>query len=264
MHSFLLLDAGNSALKWGRYADLSPERQTGGSIALSELDFAARVAAMLQSATRPAAIRGCTVTGSGTVRTVEELAALTLGLPVTWYGAQERFEHGGVRVENGYRDPSRLGADRWHALLAARSLHPDRTVLVVGAGTAVTVDSLLSTGRFAGGTISPGIELMRTSLARGTAQLPQAAGQWRDHPDETEDAIRTGILDAAAGLVRERLRWLAGTSGDPEPAILLTGGSAAVLAERLRAGGGLGTMTLQPDLVLRGLWLRSRAERAAP
>jgi pantothenate kinase type III len=73
--------------------------------------------------------------------------------------------------------------------------------LVVDAGTAMTVDALATDGRFLGGLIVPGYDLMRASLARGTARLPVAAGRFDPFPRTTDDAIVTGALQAMAGAV---------------------------------------------------------------
>ena len=74
-------------------------------------------------------------------------------------------------VSNGYDEADRLGSDRWAALIAAHHLHPDRDLLVVQAGTAVTIDTLSAQGNFRGGMIVPGFRLMLDALARSTAGL---------------------------------------------------------------------------------------------
>ena len=75
-------------------------------------------------------------------------------------------------VRNGYRAPERLGCDRLAALIGARALLPDQAVIVAVCGTATTVDALTASGDFIGGMILPGPGLMASSLARHTAQLP--------------------------------------------------------------------------------------------
>src|SRR5499427_3904546 len=84
--------------------------------------------------------------------------------PVTWVKAK-RSECGGT---NGYASPARLGADRWAALVSARSMFR-AACLVVMAGTATTIDPLRGDGTFAGGMILPGLDLMKRSLAESTA-----------------------------------------------------------------------------------------------
>src|SRR5204863_2422782 len=105
-------------------------------------------------------------------------------------------------VRNGYRDKGTLGADRWAAMIGARSEMPASAAAVVNCGTAVTVDALSAGGEFVGGVILPGLFLQRSALATGTAALRVGEG------DETSclamstaDAIAAGTLYGLAGAV---------------------------------------------------------------
>ena len=75
-------------------------------------------------------------------------------------------------VINHYRPPASLGTDRWLCLLAARPRR--KAVIIISAGTALTIDGLSADGHFIGGVILPGLQLMSSSLATATA-LPPAA-----------------------------------------------------------------------------------------
>jgi type III pantothenate kinase len=260
---WLLLDAGNSALKWGLYRAGTMLREDSGAIPLEGRAFAGRLEALLRVLARPDAIFGCAVASHARTHAIEELCAIHLALPVRWFAAQARFSSQGVLLESGYREPAQLGADRWHAMLGARHLRARDALLVVSAGTAMTADAILADGRFAGGTISPGIALQRGALASGTARLPAEKGDYAPLPTCTDDAIRTGILDGLVGLVERRARTLVEQAGlATPPALVLTGGASPALEPLLRAARGLGTITLEPDLVLRGLWLRAASEGA--
>jgi type III pantothenate kinase len=88
-------------------------------------------------------------------------------------------------------------------------------------------------GKFRGGLILPGLELMRQSLARNTAGLPEANGVYRDLPTNTDDAIASGALQATLGAIER----MAGRSFDDAASVdfcvLLSGGAADVLAPHL-------------------------------
>src|SRR5258708_39952458 len=114
----------------------------------------------------------------------------------TWVEAKRRQ----CGVTNGYGKPAQLGADRWAALIGAWSILRG-PCLVVTAGTATTMDVLRGDGRFVGGVIFPGLELMKRSLARNTAGLPLARGRFSAEPRNTADAIETGCLLAQAGAI---------------------------------------------------------------
>ena len=108
--------------------------------------------------------------------------------------------------------------------------------------------ALNADGRFLGGLIVPGFDLMRSALAQGTARLPLEEGDYRPLARSTRDAITTGALQALAGAVlRTREAMIEG--GHEAPGLLLTGGSAPRLASVL----GSHTPLLVPDLVLEGL-----------
>ena len=81
-------------------------------------------------------------------------------------------------------------------------------------------------------------------------------------PDNTDDAIHTGILEAQIGLVERRWQALQQASG-PGGQLLLCGGAAPALLDGLQALRAPGTVIHEPELVLRGLWSCAQARRAA-
>jgi type III pantothenate kinase len=238
--SLLCLDAGNTRLKWGLHDGARWLAQ--GAVA-----HAACEELPLSLPTRPHRLLACNVAGAEAATRIAALAA-TLDAPLDWF----RSVAASCGVTNGYDDPTRLGADRWAALIGARALHAGGA-LVVMAGTATTIDALDAAGRFAGGLILPGIDLMRFALARNTADLPEATGRYRELPTNTDDAIASGILHATLGAIERMARRVAGAdqpvghrtprSGGPEHGegfgaaehfrIILSGGAATVLAPHL-------------------------------
>jgi type III pantothenate kinase len=280
--SWLLLDAGNTALKWtlvsgalAQWPEIAPmngaEPQQGylrGSIAIDAAGLPEAIAQacagspVLGDAPAPAEVFGCAVTATTRVDAIDAALQAAGAGAAQWLGASGRFAHDGIDLRNAYRDPGQLGADRWHALIGARARFPRGNLVVVCAGTATTVDGLLADGTFCGGVIGPGVELMRASLAGGTARLPLAGGQYTLHPDNTDDAIRTGILDAQLGLIDRRVRRLREAAG-AQPLLVVSGGHGAALASHLANHHGSSGVALEPDLVLRGLWHRARAHIAA-
>lgn len=223
----LCLDAGNTRLKYGLF-DGSGWRAQGALTHDAIDDLRAKLPA------RPTRIVACNVAGEAVRRRIEALSA-SLGLPLDWLASSAAA----CGVRNGYDTPQQLGADRWAALIGARALHAG-ACLVVMAGTATTIDVLDDTGLFRGGLILPGLSLMRTALARNTADLPHAAGHYRAQPTNTDDAIVSGALHATLGAIA-RMRAEAALC-------LLSGGAAGELAPHL----GL-PCRLVDNLVLEGL-----------
>ena len=187
----LLLDAGNTRLKWGLWGAAGWHGQ--GAIALAALD---ELAGVLAAAGPVRRVLGANVAGAEVAARLAGLLAAR-SLEPEWIRPVESA----FGVHNRYLDPSRLGADRWAALIGARALH-GAAALVVTSGTATTADVLDGAGVFQGGVILPGLDLMRSSLARDTAQLPLADGRFEPLPRRTVDAIVSGCLHAQLGAQR--------------------------------------------------------------
>ena len=98
---------------------------------------------------------------------------------------------------------------------------------------------------------------MLEALARRTARLPHARGAAVAFPDNTDDAIVTGIADAQAGAV-ERIAARFARQQGAAVTVLLGGGAAAALHGWLQAAGAIAQVELAHNLVLRGLWRRAR------
>lgn len=157
----------------------------------------------------------------------------------------------GLRI--AYADPSRLGVDRFLAMLGARATGPG-AVLACGVGTALTIDLVDADGLHRGGRIAPSPTLMREALHQRVGVLPATGGAYREFADDTDDALASGCDGAAVALIERSLASATAMLG-ASPRLLLHGGGAPALAPRLPA------MELRPDLVLEGL---ARWSAAAP
>jgi type III pantothenate kinase len=168
----------------------------------------------------------------------------------------ERFHHvrevrteralGGLRI--AYREPARLGVDRFLAMLAAHAAGGGPW-LVVGVGTALTIDLLRKDGEHLGGRIAPSPTLMREALHARARQLPVQGGRAVTFADDTDDALASGCEGAAVALV-ERSLDLAAPRVGRVPGVLLHGGGAGALA------AALPDAHWRPALVLEGLAAR--------
>ena len=155
---------------------------------------------------------------------------------------------GDVRI--AYAEPRRLGVDRFLALLAAHA-RGAQPWLVVGVGTALTIDLLDADGLHHGGRIAPSPTLMREALHARAAQLPGEGGTFVEFADDTLDALASGCDGAALALVERSLKK-ASMRTTATPTLLLHGGGADALRPHL------GSSVSVPDLVLEGLacWAR--------
>ena len=168
-----------------------------------------------------------------------------------WLSASE--EACGVR--NGYAHPSQLGADRWAALVAARTrasaeLFPAPCV-VVNVRTAISIDALDASGVFRGGIVVPGLNLMMQSLAANTS-LKMPPGRYDDFPVSNADALASGAVQAVCGAI-EQMRARLAVDG-VAVRCLLSGGAASELAPHLT-----GPVEVVDNLVLEGALVLAEA-----
>lgn len=230
--SFLAIDIGNTRLKWALYAAPHPGAVLlhHGAVFLEAIDELAEQ--QWRALPVPHSMLGCVVAGEALRWRVEEQLELWDIAP-RWVVPSAR-EAG---VSSGYEHPNRLGADRWVALIGARTRalatargpgQPPRPALVVMVGTAVTVDALDAEGRFLGGLILPGFGLMQKALEMGTAALKVPTGEVVDFPTNTSDALMSGGVNAMAGAIERQHRRLLRHTG-AEPLLYITGGAAARL-----------------------------------
>lgn len=244
----LLLDAGNTRLKWALYSastqvltpvqalDYVPEGDNPlGLSALGEL-----------LAERPEIkqIVAVHVLGQGFEQSLEGLS-MVFGLPTHCVKSQAQ----GYGVQVAYTQPERLGADRFVALVAAHHLYPNDACIVMDCGTGVTIDALLPTGQHLGGLILPGI---RTS---GEALIKRAkATHLAQSLDTIELFAKDTIQGIGGGSVLGLVGALEGISTRMQQALnqpvkrLLTGGDAPLLKQYLSTD-----YLEQPQLIMQGL-----------
>lgn len=240
----LVLDIGNTRLKWAEFHN--GRLGARGAIFLAEVEqfveragFATRI---------PARVVGSHVANQVSKDRIERQFA-ALGRSVEWVASSAAA----CGVSNGYDDPTRLGTDRWAAMVAAwhRRFAP---CIVACAGTALTVDQLDENGHFIGGAIVAGYHAMLGGLAGNTAALSVDAGDWSARPTNTRDALATGAIDAMVGAIergQQRLTQRLRERGSrATPRIVLTGGSAYRLLAHLPEGN-----SVVDSLVLEGVRL---------
>lgn len=238
------VDVGNSRIKWGVWED---EWSSQGSTPTTQVET---LAGAWDSVPLPYAMYASSVAAPDVRRWLDAWAARR-GIVVHWLSS--RREQCGVR--NAYREPAQLGTDRWASLIAAWHLVRG-AALVINAGTAVTIDALSAEGVFRGGVILPGLTLMASALASGTAGLPHAHGVFAEFPDNTADAIVSGALHAVCGAI-DRMRGAMLKAG-AVPQIVLSGGAAPAIEARLEE-----PVLTVPYLVLEGLRIAGVAEQTA-
>ena len=239
------IDCGNTRLKW---AEFEQGRIVARGAALLQGD--ADPFAQLAQALRPeiGRVLVANVAGAEVADRIQATVTESLGSAAEFVAVRPRA--GGI--ECGYREPARLGVDRWLAMIAGR-----RRVVgpfaVVSAGTAVTFDAVARNGRHLGGLIFPGERLMLEALAANTGRIGtvepvrESIGDSELLGRSTEEAVSRGARLALAAAVDRAVDDVA-RSQDAPPALLVTGGDGEALAGWLECEA-----TFRADLVLEGL-----------
>ena len=106
-------------------------------------------------------------------------------------------------LKHKYNNPATLGADRIAVVVGALSRYK-RDVIVIDAGTAVTIDVATQTGYHLGGIILPGMHLLAESMHKRTAQLPRIRVIKPKNfiGKSTRECIQTGIFHGTMAMMR--------------------------------------------------------------
>lgn len=181
-------------------------------------------------------------------------------VPVDWLESRARC----CGVKLAYSDPSQFGVDRFCALIAARQRCPDQAVVVVNAGTAVTVDYLAASGQHEGGVIMPSLAAMKAGLnqlapsLRDSWSLPPVKKRKRARwlASNTAEALQLGCHWMLVSALDEMLDAMSAQASPQPVALIMGGGDAAQLATLLGSD-----VQLVEHLVLEGMKELSRRHR---
>lgn len=199
----ILMDVGNTRIKLGwQHPGLGRETAAHAMTLNPPAELPARLRKWLDALpVQPTEALGVNVAGHAVADQIQQtLHDIHCSLRWITPSAQR------AGVTNGYTQPEQLGADRWASMLglAARFKTEHPPLVLATFGTATTIDTLNPNNHFEGGLILPGPALMRQSLAQGTANLPLASGAGTDYPQQTLQAISTGVVAAQAGAVHRQ------------------------------------------------------------
>ena len=139
-----------------------------------------------------------------------------------------------LTLEINYRTPETLGSDRIAAAVGAWYEAPGRNMLVIDAGSAITIDFIGKDGKYNGGNISPGIKMRLKALHEYTDRLPliEKEGDTPALGYNTETAIRSGVINGICheidGYINEFMQKYC------DVLVFLTGGDEKPLKNRIK------------------------------
>jgi type III pantothenate kinase len=183
---YLLIDAGNSRIKWALV------QADGAQLAAGALTHGGADQPDWSNLPTPGSAWLSNVAGeSVAARVTALLDAHWPQLPLATIRARAQQ----CGVTNRYTTPDTLGSDRWAGMIGAHAAFPGEHLLLATFGTATTLEALRADGCFVGGLIAPGWTLMMRSLGERTAQLPTldaAAARGLLDTDSAPDTTRRG------------------------------------------------------------------------
>jgi len=207
----LLIDAGNSSLKWALLEEHPP---TFTACLLSEMHsviYTEKSPAdvfndilLMQKGSDINAVVMVSVLGDDFSRSSKEHCE-KYGLELTL--VKSELQLAGITV--CYDEPYKLGADRLVAMIAVHHLANNQACIVVDAGTATTIDAVNAQGQHLGGLILPGLDLCSQSLLKNTKLLATRVLKNKDKQpfepklfsNDTKQAIASGSLFGLAGAI---------------------------------------------------------------
>jgi len=238
----LLLDAGNTAVKWG--LGEAGKVVTSGSFIHSGNDVNVQATQSWSAMPTPAGVNIANVAGAQLGKQLCAWISQQWGLVPEFITTTSQA----CGVTNAYAVPENLGVDRWVALIGAHH-HSSSAKCVVDCGTAITLDMLGADGVHQGGLILPGVEMLQQLLLSNTAVKNTSCTQ---EPEKlfamcTEDAVNGGALYMAVAAIDRIVADMAAAAGAP-PDVVITGGDASRILTLLTC-----LARHDPELVLKGL-----------
>ena len=146
----------------------------------------------------------------------------------------ELNEYTKIPIENLYKSKSTLGKDRLAAVVGANNIFPNKNVLVIDVGTAITFDFINDKNQYLGGTISPGLQMRFKALNHFTGKLPLLSKNENFNliGDDTNKAIISGVQNGILFEIDSYINQLKKEHDDLKT--ILTGGDAIFFDKKLK------------------------------
>lgn len=139
-------------------------------------------------------------------------------------------------IQNLYKTPTTLGADRLAAVVGATALFPNQNNLVIDMGTCITLDFVNTSSEYLGGAIMPGISMKFKALHTFTDKLPLLSTDNLESVgiigDDTRSSICSGVINGTVleleGFVSKYVEQFGKMN------IIFTGGDAIYFEKRVK------------------------------
>ena len=246
MSKILLMDIGNTRIKWG-VLENRVISGIGSLLTPHSSDFDLKSLFLSVSSDVKSIVASC-VLSKETQAKLAELISDHFKLAIEFIEPKNRFSG----LTNGYNNPSKLGADRWAAMIGAHNEFGGN-ILVVDMGTAITIDYINAKGVHKGGQILPGLKSFFNILDQSTGSIntkininDTAAQDIKKWGKNADDAVISGAMSAISGAINAAV--FSFKIEDSMPSVILTGGDAIYYKDVFDY-----SLSYRPNLVLEGL-----------
>lgn len=139
-----------------------------------------------------------------------------------------------IPIQNQYKTPETLGKDRIAAAVGANKIYPNRDLLIIDAGTAITYDFVTHKNAYLGGFITPGLNMRFKALHQFTDKLPLLKANTPEHyqGNSTDSSIMGGVQLGLEGEINRMILFFSATPN--ELIIILTGGDTNYFEKLLK------------------------------
>lgn len=238
----LLIDVGNTRIKWLLIDGLYDENQLQSGSFENFSDFikninTSNISVLLAAVNQTKPLR--VLLSSSNFKEIHE--------------ASSQIEQLGVR--NSYTQPERMGVDRWLAMIAGFALIKGEAhtkgIIVIDAGSALTVDVVDPNGLHLGGYIVPGIEMAKRSLFTNTERIMEYKeptgmdtlfSNKHNLGINTLQCVEYGVITQLVSLIKSVVEAYESHQ------LIFTGGDGEYLASFFP------NVIIEKNLVLKGLW----------
>ena len=246
MSKILLMDIGNTMIKWGVLENKALSG-IGSLLTPHSSDFDLKPLFMSLPSDVKSIVASCVLSRETQIK-LAELISDHFKLVIEFIEPKNRFSG----LTNGYTNPSKLGADRWAAMIGAHDEFGGN-ILVIDMGTAITIDYINTEGLHEGGQILPGLKSFFNILDQSTGSINTkinisdiAAQNIKKWGKNTDDAIISGAMMAISSAINHAV--FSFKMKGSRPSVILTGGDAIYFKDVFDY-----TLFYRPNLVIEGL-----------
>ena len=227
---FFAIDVGNTQITFGIYED-DGNMKKSWRINSGTFRTADEYAALINNMIEFDKVNFTDIKIFAIASVVPHITSQLVGMNTKYIGAElfELHYNHLKEIKWDIENPAEVGADRLCNIAGAYYKHGGPS-LIIDFGTAITFDVVDKDGTYLGGSISPGLETIMSTLHRKAAKLPSVSLEFpkRSIGKNTIEHIQSGIMYGTAAMVDGMVRRAEKETG-MNLNVIATGGLAEII-----------------------------------